>query len=189
MASAQAIDGPAALHWCLRRNCSLTPRQFAAGLLLPFVPGALIGIGAWLAGWVWVPVFIVVVLGGVLLAGVLHGRHASDREVVVLDHGELCIEDHCADRHACVRLNAAWVRVELPEGPRGLVLCRASGRAVRLGRHVPADRRADIARELRRALLQQADGPGRGSARESDNERESVDECAIESAVAAPPRR
>jgi uncharacterized membrane protein len=149
----------AALHWRLRRNCRLSPRQLGACFAAVCAFHVLLALSFWALGYPMVSLFAgieVVVLGGALLA---YARHACDCETIILAADCLCVEQHVGSRVERIELPAAWVRVQA-DGPAALVRLSAGSRSVCVGRHLPMSQRPLMARELRRALAGAQRPPG-----------------------------
>ena len=98
----------------------------------------------------------IVVLG---LALYVHARHVGDGEVLQLCAGRLEVRQQRAGQLLCSRFDAATTRVHMPGDKRALLELTAAGQRVLVGRHLRADQRAVLARELRQALRQQAAPP------------------------------
>jgi len=139
----------------LKRNCAMSPRQLAKFYAAFVAITLLIGAGFTLRGaWLVLPfVGLEVLLVGVAL--LQYGRHAVDREYVVLDAEVLSVEEVCAGRSRVIRFNPYWVRVmsEGRSGGPGLsVWLEESQRRVVVGQYVGVVERAVFAQELKRAL-------------------------------------
>ncbi|MEO6269856.1 MAG: DUF2244 domain-containing protein [Lautropia sp.] len=147
-------------EWTLKRNCSLSPRQFAS--LLGSLAVVSIGFGsvfAWAGAW-WILVFSVVEVAALVAAFVAYARHAGDYERVVLTPDALIIEFNTANRIHRQVAHPAFARVVYPRpgpgpGPGGdsLIALAVSGKAVEVGRFVPRLKRESLAREIRTHLL------------------------------------
>ncbi len=140
-----------ARDWVLKRNCSITPRQLGQAYLAICLSSGVIALVWALHGAWYVLAYAVLELAAVGLAFLLYGRHAADRERIVLNEGVLQVEVVEAERVRRVSLDAQRARVETPE--RGaLVTIRAVGTTVEVGRFVPEEQRRQFARELSLAL-------------------------------------
>lgn len=142
-------DGP---QWLFKRNCSLSPAQTlqcvaGLGLLSLGVAGFF-----WSMGAVWVLPFTVAELCAVALAFGWYARHATDLECAHLQPGHLLLQWESGGRQQQLAFDRSVVRVDMPDGPRGLIVVSAHGRRVAFGRFVRADARAALAREMRRAV-------------------------------------
>lgn len=142
-------------QWMLKRNCALSPRQLALIYASLVAVSTLIGVGfAWMGAWLVLPFagIEMLVLGVALLK---YGRHASDRECIVLDHDALDIEVVRAGRASRARFNPYWVRVET-RGRNGrdvdCVWLGEGARRVAVGQYVGAQQRLAFVRELQSAL-------------------------------------
>lgn len=142
----------AGLQWDLRRNCSLTPRQFAlvyAGLcilsLLIAVPFALQGATVVLA-------FAGLELLAVGAALLVFARHVRDGETLTLAGSQLRVEQVHGGRHLRSEFHAGWVAVEPRDGEGSMLELSGQGQHVLVGRFLSPHRRPQLARELRQAL-------------------------------------
>ncbi len=151
-ASSLATGSPDGMHWLMRRNCSVTPRQLMAIYLsLCCVSLAVAGL-FWSQGATLVLPFAAVELVAVGLALLVHARHATDRELVSLGQGRLVIEQESAGRLQRCEFARHVVRVDPFLGRDQLVEVRGGGQMVRIGRFLRADLRPVLAREIRTAL-------------------------------------
>lgn len=145
----RSADG---MHWLMRRNCSVTPRQLMAMYLsLCCVSLAVAGF-FWSQGATLVLPFAAVELMAVGLAFLVHARHATDRERVSFGQGRLVIEQESAGRLQRCEFARHMVRVNPPLERDQLVEVRGGGQMVRIGRFLRADLRPVLAREIRTAL-------------------------------------
>lgn len=143
--------------WNVKRNCSASPAQLAAVFAsivgLSFVFGvAFAAQGLWL-----VLPFVGLELLAVAAAFVCYGRRAADFERVLLSASTLSVERAEGPNTTRWQCPVEWARVELEEAGAGWmrrvrVSIVARGERVEVGRHLPAERRALLARELRAAL-------------------------------------
>ena len=141
-------------EWILKRNCSIAPRQLAmvyAGLCSVSLTVAVLFTlrGAW-----YILGFAVLELAAVGLAFFHYGRHATDRERIVLSEDTLLIELVRAEQASPHRLDPHAARVDLPDGHRGLIVVEAAGVRVEVGRFLTSWRRREFARELAQAIRQ-----------------------------------
>ena len=139
-------------EWVLKRNCSISPRQlamvYAALCSVSLAVAVLFALhGAW-----YILGFAVLELAAVGLAFLQYGRHATDRERIVLSEDTLLIELIAAECASPYRLNLGDVRVALPDVQRGLIVVEAAGTRVEIGRFLPSWRRREFAQELDGAL-------------------------------------
>jgi len=144
-------SGPA-IHWRLRRNCSVTPAQL--GWLYLSLCTVSLGIGTffWLQGATLVLAFagLEVVLVG--LAFLAYARHATDGELISLQGSCLVVEFESAGRLERAEFARQWVRVEPKSGDHSLIELSGQGRSIEVGRFVRPELRQVLAREIRRAL-------------------------------------
>lgn len=138
-------------EWVLKRNCSITPRQLWFAYAAICTGSGMVALWFALRGAWYVLLFAVIELAAVGIAFLVFGRHATDRERVVLDGGKLSIEVVEADRTRSLTLNSRSARIDAPIGD-GLVLIRCAGTVVEVGKFVVGARRRQFARELEQAL-------------------------------------
>ena len=139
-------------EWVLKRNCSITPRQLAMVYAALSSVSLAVAVLFTLHGAWYILGFAVVELAAVGLAFFHYGRHATDRERIVLSDDTLLIELIAAERASPYRLNLHAARVELPDAQRGLIVVEASGTRVEIGRFLTSWRRREFAQELDGAL-------------------------------------
>jgi len=145
----QQRDG--AWHWSLRRRCAVSPSQLASVFAALGTASLLVAGCFWLQGAVLVMPFAVLELLALGAAFVVHARHATDGESVVLAGGRLVVEceragviRRCAFDRQRVRLRAI--------GQQALIEVRSGGQALEIGRHLRSDLRPVLLSELRQAL-------------------------------------
>jgi uncharacterized membrane protein len=149
----EADGEPILADWLMKRNCSVSPRQFVlfyASLALVSLAIALLLVVR--GAWVVLP-FTGIELLAVGVAFVMHARHALDYERVRLFRARLVIEQMSAERLTQFEFNPRWVRVEQGSSARDVVRLVSRGQTVVVGRHLAQHRRAQFARELRVALV------------------------------------
>lgn len=144
-------DG-AGLQWDLRRNCSLTPRQFAAAYAGLCVLSLLISVPFALQGASVVLAFAGLELLAVGVALLVFARHVRDGETLTLQGPNLRVEQVHGGRHLRVEYHAGWVSVEPRDGEGSLLELSGQGQRVLVGRFLTPHRRPQLARELRLAL-------------------------------------
>ena len=141
-----------AIHWFLKRNCSVTPQQLA------WLYASLCVVSLGIAGFFWslgallVLPFTWAELAAVGLAFVVYARHATDGEKISLKGGQLVIELESAGQLRRAEFNREWVRVEPVADDRSLIELSGQGRRVNVGRYVRPELRPMLAQEIRRAL-------------------------------------
>ncbi|MHB9842081.1 DUF2244 domain-containing protein [Paraburkholderia terrae] len=146
-------EAPVALRkWSLKRNCVLTPAQFAG------VYGSLVLISillsafcAWHGAWV-IPPVCAIYLAGTGIAFLVYARHAADAETICLMPGRLIVECWNGLAYERHEFNPAWVSIDLSVSGRPDVMLRCAGKTVNIGTFVPIHRRAALAAEIRRSL-------------------------------------
>ena len=141
-----------AIHWFLRRNCSVTPAQL--GWLYASLCVVTVGIASffWFQGAVLILPFAWLELAAVGIAFVAYARHAADREHILLSGRRLVVELENAGRLERAEFGRDWVRVEPAVDDRSLIEVSGQGRRVIVGRYVRPELRPVLAREIRRAL-------------------------------------
>ncbi|RKP58797.1 DUF2244 domain-containing protein [Pararobbsia silviterrae] len=140
---------PVLKDWMLKRNCSVSPKQFFVfyvGLCLVSLSIALTVVywGAWL-----VLPFTGLDLLVVGVAFVIYARHAVDYEYIRLCEHRLVIERVSADRVSQYEFNPRWVRVEPGATPRDRITLHSAGQSVTIGQHLAWHLRSQFANELR----------------------------------------
>ena len=141
-------------EWVLKRNCSISPRQLAMVYAALCSVSLTVAVLFTLRGAWYILGFAVLELAAVGLAFFHYGRHATDRERIVLNEDTLLIELIQAEQASPHRLNLCAARVELPDAQRGLILVEAAGVSVEIGRFLTSWRRREFARELAQAIRQ-----------------------------------
>lgn len=145
-------QGPPAVQWLLKRNCSVTPAQLAwLYLSLCVVSLGIAGL-FWRQGATLVLPFACLELLLVGAAFFMYARHATDGERIVLQGARLLVELESAGRLERAEFHRQWVRVEPGRGDGSLIEVSGQGRLVRVGRHVRPELRPALAREIRHAL-------------------------------------
>ena len=141
-----------AIHWFLKRNCSVTPAQL--GWLYASLCVVSLGIGTffWLQGALLILPFAWLELAAVGFAFLVYARHAADGEHITLQGKRLVVELENAGRLERVEFNREWVRVEPDAAERSLIELSGNGRRTVIGRYVRPELRPALAQELRRAL-------------------------------------
>ena len=141
-----------AIHWFLKRNCSVTPVQLGWLYASLCVVSLAIGTFFWFQGAVLILPFAWVELAAVGLAFLAYARHAADGEHILLQGGRLVVELENAGRLERAEFNRDWVRVEPSAGDRSLIELSGQGRRVNVGRFLRPELRPALAQEIRRAL-------------------------------------
>ena len=151
-ASLLAEAEPVIRDWLMKRNCSVSPRQFVVFYLSLALCS--LTIAMWLAArgaWPVAP-FTGIELLVVGVAFVIHARHAVDYERIRLYPNRLVIEQMSAERLTQFEFNPRWVRVESGASRRDPVMLVSRGETVAVGQHLAHYRRAQFANELRATL-------------------------------------
>ena len=141
-----------AIHWFLKRNCSVTPAQL--GWLYASLCVVSLGIGGffWSMGALMVLPFAWLELAAVGLAFLAYARHATDGERISLKGRHLVVELESAGQLRRAEFDREWVRVEPSADDRSLIELSGHGRRVNVGRFVRPELRPVLAQEIRRAL-------------------------------------
>ena len=141
-----------AIHWFLRRNCSVSPAQL--GWLYASLCVVSLGIGTffWFQGAVMILPFAWIEVLAVGAAFLAYARHAADREHILLQGGRLVVETEAAGRLEGAESTRHRARVEPGADDRSLIELSGQGRSVNVGRFVRPELRPALAREIRRAL-------------------------------------
>ncbi|CAB3691431.1 DUF2244 domain-containing protein [Trinickia soli] len=151
-ATLQTDAEPAIRDWLMKRNCSVSPRQFVLFYASLALFSSAIALSLFVRGaWPVVP-FTGIELLVVGVAFVIHARHAIDYEHIRLFPNRLVIEQMSGQRLTQFEFNPRWVRVEQGASPRDPVKVVSRGQAVVVGVHLAQYRRASFASELRAAL-------------------------------------
>ncbi len=141
------------MDWLIRRNCSVSPRQFVACYAsLAAFSLAIAALLWWCGAWLVLP-FTGIELLAVGVAFVMYARHAVDFERIRLFPHRLLIERMSAERLTRLEFNPRWVRVEPGATPRDPVRLVSRGQRIVVGQHLAQYRRAQFARELHASLL------------------------------------
>ncbi|WP_088507705.1 DUF2244 domain-containing protein [Burkholderia ubonensis] len=151
--STDAADAEPVLEdWLMKRNCSMSPRQFV--LFYASLAGFSLAIAAmlmWQGAWLVMP-FTGVELLAVGVAFAIYARHAVDYERIRLFPHRIVIERMNAEQLTQIEFNPRWVRVEPGATPRDPIRLVSRGQTVVIGQHLAQYRRAQFADELRAAL-------------------------------------
>lgn len=141
-----------AIHWFLRRNCSVTPGQLGWLYASLCVVSLAIGTFFWFQGALLILPFAWLELAAVGFAFMAYARHASDREHIALEGQRLVVETESGGRLERAEFNRDWVRIEPGADDRSLIEVSGQGRRVIVGRFVRPELRPALAKEIRRAL-------------------------------------
>lgn len=141
-----------AIHWFLKRNCSVTPAQLGWLYASLCVVSLAIGTFFWFQGAVLILPFAWLELLGVGLAFLAYARHAADGEHIQLQGRRLVVELESAGRTERAEFHRDWVRVEPGAGDRSLIEVSGQGRRISVGRFLRPELRPALAREIRTAL-------------------------------------
>ena len=101
-------------EWTLKRNCSMSPRQFASLIAsLAIVSVGVASIFAYSGAW-WILVFAFVEMAALLAAFVVYARHAGDYERIVVTPDAVIIEFNSGTEVVRQQAHPAFARVEYP---------------------------------------------------------------------------
>lgn len=143
--------------WTVKRNCSASPAQLAAVFASIAGVSFVFGVAFALLGlWLILP-FVGLEVLAVAIAFVCYGRRAADFERITLSPPQMHIECAEGTRTSHWDFPLAATRIEVEEAGRGWmhrvrVWIVSREERVEVGRHLPADRRGALAREMRSAL-------------------------------------
>ena len=140
---------PVLRDWLMKRNCSVSPRQFVCFYVSLAAFSLLIALVLVLRGaWLVLP-FTGIDLLAVGVAFAIYARHAVDYERIRLFPNRLVVEQVSAERVTQFEFNPRWVRVEPGATPRDRIKLVSRGEAITIGLHLAQYRRAQFADELR----------------------------------------
>lgn len=106
----------------------------------------------WLHGaWMIMPIAGLELIA-VGIAFLVYARHATDGERLVLQGGQLLVEQCHAGKISVAQFDRQIVRVEPWMDDRSLIELSGQGRRVQVGRYIRPELRSHLARELRMAL-------------------------------------
>ena len=140
------------IAWRLLRNCSVTPAQLGGLYASLCVVSLGIASAFWMQGATMIMPFAWLELVVVGVAFLVYARHATDGERIVLQGGQLMVEQTMAGKLQRSEFNRAWVRVEPQASDHSLIELSGQGRKVHVGRHIRPELRPVLAREIRMAL-------------------------------------
>jgi len=143
---------PVVKDWLMKRNCSVSPRQFVGF----YVSLALVSLGIAMmlvlnGAWLVLP-FTGIELLAVGIAFAVYARHAVDYERIRLYQNRLLIEQMNAEVLTQFEFNPRWVRVEAGATPREPLTIVSRGQSVKIGQHLAQHRRKQFAAELQASL-------------------------------------
>jgi uncharacterized membrane protein len=147
-----ATVSPQGVEWKLKRNCSVSPAQMCGVLVLLGSVSLLVAAFFWMQGATLVLPFAVLEVLALAIAVVVFAKHAADVERISLAGGRLVVELESGGKSERAEFAREWVRVEPQSGDGSLIHVSGQGRTVVVGRHVRADLRPLLAREIRQAL-------------------------------------
>jgi uncharacterized membrane protein len=140
------------VQWRLLKNCSVSPTQLATLYASLCIVSLGIASMFWFQGAKMIMPFAWLELMAVGTAFLVYARHATDGERLVLQDGQLMVEQSFAGKISRAAFDRERVRVEPHTDDRSLIELSGQGRRVQIGRHVRPELRSHLARELRMAL-------------------------------------
>ncbi len=144
--------GEPSVHWLLKRNDSLAPRQLLVFFLGLSASTLCVAAFLWLQGAARLVPFAAFELLAVGLAVLVYVRHAADFESIRHRDGRLTVEHGSGTRIERVEFQPDWVRIEPRHGDGSLIELSGQGRRIAVGRFVRPELRRQLADELRWAL-------------------------------------
>ena len=146
-------------EWISQKNCSIAPKQLLKAYLALCSASFLVALyfmvyGAWV-----VMLFAVLEMMAVGCAFVYCGRHAGDKESVVLGDDGLVVELVEAERVHQVRMDPRRTRIEIPALRHRLIALEANGDRIEVGRFLTERKRQQFAQELRSGLMDYRSAP------------------------------
>jgi uncharacterized membrane protein len=100
--------------------------------------------------------FTVIELSVLGIALLIYARHARDYEKITLQDSELIVELSVGYKNTVTQWNALWIRVNEPESlydrKKNLVVLESGDQAISIGQFILAEKRHDLAKEIRQAL-------------------------------------
>lgn len=108
-------------------------------------------IGAWP-----VLIYAFAVLIGLSLAFQHHYKHVNDFEKLTIQNGMLYLEIKELEEHRKYELNAFWANLTTQyssDGDCKLIALQSHGREFKIGRHISAEKRNELAKQLKNKLL------------------------------------
>ncbi len=129
-------------EWILRKNCTLSPRQFASSLIFVGFLSFLIGM-AWAFNGIWVILpFVCLELLGLCIAFFVYSRHATDFERVILTKSDICVESEIGGTTKFTKIPRCWAVPYFKKNKgKGLVLFKFGSTELKVGQFVTEKRR------------------------------------------------
>jgi uncharacterized membrane protein len=127
----------------LRKNCTLSPKQFGSAII--FVGGLSLVIAIlWAVNGIWfILPFACIECIALLVAFCVYSRHATDFEKVVLTKSEICLEREIGGMSKSFKIPRDWVRARFERNEDGgLVFFKSGNTELRVGRFVSIKKRA-----------------------------------------------
>jgi uncharacterized membrane protein len=140
-------------EWISKKNCSITPGQLIKAYLALCSVSFLVAAyflfhGAWV-----ILVFALLEMTAVGAAFVYVGRHAGDKECVLLSADGLVVELVEADQVRQFRMDPRRTRIAVPALRHRLIALEANGDRIEVGRFLTDKKRQQFAQELTRELM------------------------------------
>ncbi|MGC9162908.1 MAG: DUF2244 domain-containing protein [Thiomonas sp.] len=140
-----------AWHWHFRRNCALRPAQLFGAFAVFALASIVVAVLFWLRGVHLVAPFTGLELAAVCAALLVYARHAADQERIAIGAGAVVVEWERGGRQGRAVFDPRRIRIQALDG--GLVQLSDRNQKVLIGRHLRPERRAALARDLRRAVM------------------------------------
>jgi uncharacterized membrane protein len=141
-----------ALVWSFRKNCAIRPGQLIGVFAGLSVASLSVAMAFWFQGATYVLPFACLEVAVLAIAFVLYARHATDGETAKLDQNWLVIEQEIAGKRVENRFPRASVRIEPLADNDNLIEVSARGDRLEFGRHLRAEWRPLVAKEMRFAV-------------------------------------
>lgn len=140
-------------EWISKKNCSISPSQLIKAYLalcsISFLVAAyFLFHGAWV-----ILVFALLEMSAVGAAFVYVGRHAGDKECVLLSDEGLVVELVEADKVRQFHMDPRRTRIAVPALRHRLIELEANGDRIEVGRFLTDKKRYLFAQELTRELM------------------------------------
>ena len=140
-----------AWHWRFRRNCALRPGQLFGAFAAFALTLAGVAMLFWIRGVHLVALFTGLEVAAVGAALLVYARHSADYERIAINTEAIVVEWMFGGREGRIVFDPRRTRIQAQDG--GLVQLSERDRRVLIGRHLRPERRASLARDLRRAVM------------------------------------
>ncbi len=140
-----------AWQWRFRRNCALRPGQLFGAFAVFALASIVVAVLFWLRGVHLVAPFTGLELAAVGAAMLVYARHAADQERIAIGADAIVVEWTRGSQEGRAVFDPRRTRIQALDG--GLVQLADRNQQVLIGRHLRPERRAALARDLRRAVM------------------------------------